>query len=127
MIEWHPASSVHHQLSARGNPGFSFAIIQPAIVFDFIEPEKPPIPSFAKAMLALWLITLPFTLLAAGLSGMVIINSEGDWHPYAFIGSAYTYPISVLVAYLFRRKRPELVFLPCLNIVLCFFFGAGMR
>lgn len=58
---------------------------------------------------------------------MVIIHSEGDWFTYAFIGSNYTYPISVLVAFLFRRKRPELVFLPCLNIALFFVFGAGMR
>ena len=75
-------------------------------------------------MLALWLITLPFTLLLAGLSGMAIIHHEGDWLAYAFIGSAQTYPISVLVAFLFRRKQPELVFLPCLNIALYFVFGS---
>jgi hypothetical protein len=127
VIEWHPAFQRPPPTKRPEQSGLPFAIIQPAIVFDFIEPEKPPIPSFAKAMLALWLITLPFTLLVAGLSGMVIIHSEGDWFTYAFIGSNYTYPISVLVAFLSRRKRPELVFLPCVNIALFFIFGAGMR
>ena len=85
-------------------------------MFELLDLAKPPIPLFAKGMLALWLITLPFTLLVAGLSGMAIIHHEGDWLTYAAIGSAQTYPISVLVAFLFRRKRPKLVFLPCLNI-----------
>lgn len=93
-------------------------------MFDFVEPEKPPIPLYAKGMLALWIVTLPFTLLLASLSGMAIIHHEDDWLTYAFIWSAYTYPISVLVAFLFRRKQPELAFLPCLNIALYFVFGS---
>ena len=93
------------------------------IVFALLDPTKPPIPLFAKGMLALWIITLPFTLALASMSGMAIIHHENDWLAYAFIGSALTYPISVLVAFLFRRKQPQLVFLPCLNILLYFVFG----
>src|ERR1700731_195205 len=111
-----PASTTMQ--TAQNNPGFLFAIILLVIVFELLEPAKPPIPSFAKGMLVLWIATLPVTLVLAGLSGMAIIHHEGDWLVYAFIWSAYTYPISVLVAFLFRRKRPGLVFLPCLNIAL---------
>jgi len=74
-------------------------------------------------MLVMWVFTLPFTLLMAGLSGMAIIHHEHDWLTYAFIGSADTYPLSVLAAFLFRRKLPKLVFLPFVNIALYFFFG----
>ena len=57
------------------------------------------------------------------LSGMA---SDGGMNSAVeiFIGAALTYPFSALAAFLFRRKRPMLVWLPCANILLVLISGA---
>jgi hypothetical protein len=88
------------------------------------EPEgEPSTPLWAKTVLAVWILTLPITILFASLSAMA---SEGGYHPsvYIFMGAAFTYPISIAVAFIFRRKFPSLVLLPCLNVVVWFISGS---
>lgn len=43
---------------------------------------------------------------------------------YIFMGAAFTYPISIVMAFVFRRKLPLLVFLPCLNIAVWLISGS---
>jgi len=43
---------------------------------------------------------------------------------YVFIWSALTYPLSVITAFLFRRKRPMLALLPFVNIALWLLSGS---
>jgi hypothetical protein len=88
------------------------------------EPEgEPSTPLWAKTVLAVWMLTLPITILFASLSGMA---SDDGYHPsvYIFIGAAFTYPISIVVAFILRRKFPALVLLPCLNVVVWFISGS---
>ena len=86
-------------------------------------PEKPPLAPWAKRMLILWLVTAPVALVFIGLSGMAA--AAGDhWYVTLFIWAALTYPISVIVAFVFRRSYPRLVFLPFLNLALWLFAGS---
>lgn len=85
--------------------------------------EKPPLPVWVKGMLALWIITLPVTLWFAALSAMA---GESGYNAgvYVLVGSAWTYPAGVIVAFLFRRKYPRMVLLPFVNVAL--WLGAGL-
>jgi len=42
------------------------------------------------------------------------LGIDDGYHPsvYIFMGAAFTYPISIVVAFIFRRKFPALVLLP---------------
>ena len=51
-------------------------------------------------------------------------ESADNWWVEVFMWSAFTYPLSVIVAFLFRRKRPILVLLPWVNIALWMFTGS---
>ena len=88
----------------------------------FQGPPRKPLLPWVKGVLALWIVTLPITLPFGCLSGMA---GDGgyNWYVDLIIWTGATYPLSVILAVLFRRKRPELVFLPCLNIALWFFAG----
>jgi hypothetical protein len=79
---------------------------------------------WAKGVLTVWLLTLPVTIVFAALSGMA---SEGgyNWRVYIFMGAAFTYPVSIILAFIFRRRVPLLVFLPCLNIIVWFVTGSA--
>jgi hypothetical protein len=74
-------------------------------------------------MLVVWMVTLPMTLPFIAFSGMAA-DAGDHWFVYVFIWSAITYPLTVLAAFVFRRKYPRLVFLPCINITLYFFAGS---
>ncbi len=85
---------------------------------------KPPLPPWLKVALTLWIVTLPVTLLLAALSAMAS-EAGYSWHTYLFMWSAFTYPLSVIAAFWFRRKRPILTLLPFVNIALWLFSGSG--
>jgi hypothetical protein len=95
-----------------------------AVAHVWSEPEgEPSTPLWAKTVLAAWMLTLPITILFASVSGMA---ADGGYHPsvYIFMGAAFTYPISIVLAISFRRKFPLLVLLPCLNVVVWFISGS---
>ena len=87
------------------------------------ELVKPPLPPWVRATLTLWIVTLPVTLPFAAFSGMAADAGDHLWVD-VFIWSALTYPLSIVVAFLFRRKRPMLVLLPCANIAVWVFAGS---
>lgn len=87
---------------------------------------KQPLLPWVKAALTLWIVTLPVTLLFAALSAMAS-EAGYSWHMYLFMWSAFTYPLSVIAAFWFRRERPRLVLLPCVNIALWLFSGSFGR
>jgi hypothetical protein len=94
------------------------------IVFEaYYRPTKPPLLPWVKGTLVLWTTTLPITLLFAALSGMAA-DAGDHWWVDVFIWSAFTYPLSIIAGFLFRRKRPVLVLLPCVNIALWLFADA---
>jgi hypothetical protein len=89
----------------------------------FERDDEPSTPRWAKAVLAVWILTLPLTILFAAISAMA---SEAGYRRsvYIFIGAAWTYPLSIVVAFFLRRKLPPLVFLPCLNVIVWFWAGS---
>jgi hypothetical protein len=87
-----------------------------------VKEEKPALLPWVKKMLLLWLVTSPIALVFVGLSGMAA-DAGDHWFVTLFIWAALTYPISVTLAYFFRRACPYLVFLPLFNIALWLFAG----
>lgn len=79
------------------------------------EPLKPAV----KIMLGIWFLLLIPWLPFAGLSGMAF---DGGYtlQAYIFVWAVWTYPITLGIAFLSRRKHPGLVWLPFLNLVLAF-------
>ena len=73
-------------------------------------------------LLGCWVVLLVPWFIIGPLSAMAF-DSGPSVHAYVFAISALTYPISVIVATIFRRNVPWMVFLPCLN--LGGFFVAG--
>ena len=94
-------------------------------MFELLEdqPAREPLPFWVKAFLTLWILTLPVTLPAAALSAMATEAGE-HWDVDLFIWSAFTYPVSVILAFLFRRMCHPVVLLPFLNVVVWFLSGA---
>jgi hypothetical protein len=84
---------------------------------------KPPLLPWVKAVLTLWIATLPITLLFVLVSGLAA-DAGDHWWVDVFVTAAWTYPLSVIAAFCFRRKRPMLVLLPCVNIALVLFTGS---
>ena len=70
---------------------------------------------FEDILFIAWLILLlPWVPLFL-LSGMAF--DAGPLRAYIFIGSLWTYPVSVVIVAIFREKKPLLAFLPILNIL----------
>jgi hypothetical protein len=71
---------------------------------------------WSKSLLMLWAFLLvPWAAPAMGSS--MAFEDGHTIGAYVFVWSVLTYPISVLIAAIFRRKVQWLVFLPCANIV----------
>jgi hypothetical protein len=82
-------------------------------------PAKPPLPLWVKGMLVLWACTLPIATYAA--LSLWQAAAGGDYPlTHISVGAGFTYPLSVMVAVLFSRKWPGLVFLPLFHIVVWF-------
>ena len=61
-----------------------------------------------------WLLLLLPWFLFAGLAGMAF-DGGATLGAYVFVISVWTYPLSVLIVGLFRRRVPSLISLPILN------------
>jgi len=61
--------------------------------------------------------------LIAPLSGMAA-DAGDHWFVYVFIWSVLTYPLSVGIAFVFKRKFPAGTLLPLVNVVLCLVSGS---
>ena len=79
-------------------------------------------PPASKYMLAFWCILLLPWLLVAPLSGMAF---DGGYtaEAYVFVWSVWTFPITVIIAAVFRKWVPWITLLPILNLTGC---GASM-
>ena len=79
-----------------------------------MEEETDPL---AKVMLIIWAVLLVPWLPFAALSGMAF-DGGPTLAAYLFVWGLLTYPVSLLIAWLLRKKAPFLVFLPCVNVIL---------
>jgi hypothetical protein len=76
------------------------------------EPE-----SFVKIVLVIWAVLLIPWLPFAALSGLAF-DGGPTLAAYVIVWALLTYPVSLLIAWLLRKKAPFLVFLPCVNVIL---------
>ncbi len=78
-----------------------------------------PVPSATRVVFIVWLILLVPWMLVGPLSAMAF---DGGATPeaYVYFWSTITYPASVALAGLLRRKYPYAVILPTLNFAACF-------
>jgi hypothetical protein len=81
--------------------------------------EPPPIKPYVKGLLALWFVLLIPWLPVTAVSASVLSNT---WDANLFFWSPLTYPITLSVAFIFKRKVPRLSLLPLLNVA-GFFLG----
>jgi len=87
-------------------------------VFDELLPGPPPLDPTVKGMLVIWcLILVPwfpvFTIMGSGMAfeGGSVLGG------YIFVIIAWAYPVFVGIAFLFRRRRPKLIWLPAIPLV----------
>jgi len=77
-----------------------------------------PLPTTVKVMLTAWFVILVpwlpvFTLMGTGMA----FESGYTFRAYAFAVMAWAYPALVFVAFYFRRRKPDLVWLPLLATI----------
>jgi hypothetical protein len=86
----------------------------------FQTAKQPPLEDWVKSMLVLWFILLvpwPIAAMGAGMSG------EGGGNHAAtevLARAVVSYPILVFFAFVFRRRKPHLVFLPAVSLLVGF-------
>jgi hypothetical protein len=87
-------------------------------MFQTLEP--PPLETWVKSMLVLWSILFvpwPLAVMGAGMSG------EGGRNQAAvevLVWAVLSYPVLVFFSFVFRRRKPQLVFLPALSFIVGF-------
>jgi hypothetical protein len=85
-------------------------VSQPKSEFGFTETAP-----LVKGLILAWFVLLIPWLPFAALAGMA---SDGGvpLTAYVFVGAIWSYPISLWIAFVARRKMPVLVLLPLLNV-----------
>jgi len=82
-------------------------------------PQPAPLKAYVTVMLIAWSVLLPLLLQSADVAGMALAVPPNPSTPFAygFAWSIWTYPITLGIAFFYRRKRPHLVGLPALNVI----------
>jgi hypothetical protein len=75
--------------------------------------------TFSKIVLSIWSVLMIPWLLVAGMAG-VAFDGGARSAAYMFVWSVWTYPIVLLIAVIFRKKSPLIIWLPFLNFVVPF-------
>src|SRR5580700_3333016 len=79
---------------------------------------QPALKAYVTVMLIAWSVFLPLLLQSARAAGMALADLPNPSTPFAygFVLSIWTYPITLGIAFFYRKKRPHLVGLPALNV-----------
>jgi hypothetical protein len=80
----------------------------------FIQNIRKPLFVFWIILLLAWVLFAPICVMA--------FDAGPSFGAYFFVGCVWTYPVTLLVAYVLRQRKPAAVFLPFLNIVLLLLF-----
>lgn len=86
------------------------------------EWNKQTLDQVAAALFLLWMALLLPWLILAPLSGMML-DAGPNFAVYLFIGSIWTYPVSVGIVWKFRQITPLVALLPFVNIAISFIAG----
>ena len=86
---------------------------------DAEQQEAPPIPSYVKTLQGLWLFLLYPWGIFAGLSGLAFDDGPTTG-AYIYVWAVWTYPLSVAIGWILKRRVPAAVLLPFANIFLLF-------
>lgn len=78
--------------------------------------KKPRLHTAVKAMLIVWCVLLAPWVPMAPWAGMAC-DAGPTLEANTFVWSAWTYPVSVIIALIFSRKIPFLSLLPFLNVM----------
>ena len=79
-------------------------------------PGPTPLDPTVKAFITAWIIFLVPWLPIAAVAGLAF-DGGPKWSAYVFVWSVWTYPITVGIAFIFRRKKPILSYLPFVNVL----------
>lgn len=79
--------------------------------------ESTPVPQkLALALLIVWLVLLVPWFVAAQYVGL-IFDGGVTWSAYLAVWSVWTYPLTVIVGAVLRKKAAAFILLPCLNLL----------
>ena len=70
----------------------------------------------AAALFLIWNVLLLPWLVIAPLLAMVF-DAPPTFSTYVCVWSVWTYPLSVGIVWMFRKKRPLITLFPCINLV----------
>jgi len=84
--------------------------------------DKQTLDQVAAALFLLWVVLLLPWIVLGPMSAMAF-DAGPKLEVYVFVGSIWTYPISVGLVWMFRNDRPLISFLPLINIALAFLSG----
>jgi len=84
-------------------------------MFETLGP--PPLEPAVKVALVLYFTALVLWAPFALLSGLAF-DAGPRFSAYFFVGSVYTYPILLGIAFFYRRRRPGLLWLPTVTFFL---------
>ena len=84
--------------------------------------NKQTLEQVASALFFVWIALLLPWLVLAPLAAMAF-DFGAKFAVYVFIGSIWTYPVSVGVAWKLQQFNPLIALLPCINIVVSLVSG----
>jgi hypothetical protein len=79
-------------------------------------------PSYVNVLQGLWLFLLLLWLPFAGLCGGMAFDGGRTTGAYVVIWTVWTYPLSVVIAWILKRGVPVAILLPFANILVLFAF-----
>ena len=83
----------------------------------FETTEKAPLDKTVRIILIVWCLLLPLWAIVASISGMAFDSGSTISAYVVFIWFVFAYPILLGLAFLCRRRKPWLVWLPSLAFV----------
>jgi len=79
--------------------------------------EKPELPGVVVGVLTIWCILLvlgaPWALMGTGMA----FEGGPTFSFYLFISTVWSYPVLLGVSFLFRRRKPILIWLPAIPVL----------
>src|SRR5271166_587586 len=87
----------------------------------FVPPWPEPLKPIVKVMLAIWFVLLIPWPLFFMTTGMAFEGNYQTAEAYTFVWSVWAYPVLVAGSWYWRRKQPQLIWLPLLT-----FAGLGV-
>ena len=90
-------------------------------MFDAIIKEPPPLSRMVVVMLTIWCILLVLGAIPGLMLAGMAFEGGDTLDAYLSVIAVWSYPPLLAIAFIFRRRKPRLVYLPLLTVALFIF------